>query len=67
MTADPELPFLSERYRLVRVVGSGGMATVYLADDLKHHRRVAVKVMKPEIARAIGHDGSSGRSGSRRG
>ena len=43
-----------ERYAIQRAVGSGGMATVYLAEDLKHHRRVAVKVLKPELAAALG-------------
>lgn len=38
---------LSSRYRVERVLGEGGMATVYLAEDLKHHRKVAVKVMRP--------------------
>lgn len=47
---------LSDRYRLGRELGRGGIATVYLAEDLKHRRRVALKVMKPEIARAIGRD-----------
>ena len=41
-------------YRVERELGSGGMATVYLAEDLKHRRRVAVKVIKPEVAQAIG-------------
>jgi serine/threonine-protein kinase len=39
---------LSERYRLEQELGSGGMATVYLAEDTKHHRKVAVKVLRPE-------------------
>lgn len=56
MSSDPGPPFLSERYQVLRVLGSGGMATVYLAEDLKHGRKVAVKVMKPEVARAIGDD-----------
>ena len=47
---------IAGKYRLIREVGSGGMATVYLADDLKHHRQVALKVMKPEMASAIGQD-----------
>jgi predicted ATPase/tRNA A-37 threonylcarbamoyl transferase component Bud32 len=47
---------IAGKYRLIREIGSGGMATVYLADDLKHQRQVAVKVMKPELASAIGHD-----------
>ena len=41
-------------YRLERVVGRGGMATVFLAQDVKHRRQVAVKVLKPEVAAAIG-------------
>lgn len=41
---------LSERYRLTRELGRGGMATVFLARDLKHERDVAVKVMRPELA-----------------
>jgi eukaryotic-like serine/threonine-protein kinase len=45
---------LSERYRLRHEIGRGGMATVYLADDLKHERRVAVKVLRPELATAVG-------------
>ncbi|MEO7521323.1 MAG: serine/threonine-protein kinase, partial [Gemmatimonas sp.] len=45
---------LADRYRIERELGMGGMATVYLADDLKHKRRVAVKVLKPELAAVIG-------------
>ncbi len=45
---------LADRYRLERELGQGGMATVYLALDLKHHRRVAIKVLRPELAAAIG-------------
>ena len=41
---------LADRYRLERELGAGGMATVYLAADLKHDRRVAIKVLKPELA-----------------
>jgi eukaryotic-like serine/threonine-protein kinase len=47
---------LAARYRIVREVGAGGMAAVYLAEDLKHHRRVALKVLHPELAHAIGPD-----------
>ncbi|MEO8580915.1 MAG: serine/threonine protein kinase, partial [Gemmatimonadales bacterium] len=47
---------LSDRYRIERELGSGGMATVYLAQDLKHDRRVAVKVLRPELAAVIGAD-----------
>ena len=45
---------LADHYRLERVLGAGGTATVYLALDIKHHRQVAVKVLKPEIAGALG-------------
>jgi len=45
---------LTDRYRIERELGAGGMATVYLAEDLKHHRRVAVKVLRPELAHALG-------------
>jgi len=45
---------LSDRYRLERELGEGGMATVYLAQDIKHNRRVAVKVLRPELAAVIG-------------
>ncbi len=41
---------LADRYALQEEVGAGGMATVYLARDLKHDRRVAVKVLRPELA-----------------
>ncbi len=45
---------LADRYAIERELGSGGMATVYLAEDLKHHRKVALKVLRPEIAAAVG-------------
>jgi hypothetical protein len=45
---------LAERYRLERELGAGGMATVYLAQDLKHDRQVAIKVLRPELAAVIG-------------
>jgi eukaryotic-like serine/threonine-protein kinase len=45
---------LADRYRIERELGAGGMATVYLAEDLKHHRRVAVKVLRTELAFALG-------------
>jgi len=41
---------LADRYRIERELGAGGMATVYLAQDLKHDREVALKVLKPEMA-----------------
>ena len=45
---------LADRYRIEREIGAGGMATVYLAEDLKHHRQVAIKVLRPELAAVIG-------------
>ena len=45
---------LEGRYRIERELGQGGMATVYLAEDLKHDRRVALKVLKPELAAVVG-------------
>ncbi len=45
---------LAGRYTIERELGSGGMATVYLAQDLKHERQVAVKVLRPELAAALG-------------
>ncbi|MEP7326091.1 MAG: protein kinase [Gemmatimonadota bacterium] len=45
---------LADRYRIERELGAGGMATVYLAQDLRHDRKVAVKVLRPELAAVIG-------------
>jgi len=45
---------LAGRYRIERELGQGGMATVYLAEDLRHDRKVAVKVLKPELAAVLG-------------
>ena len=45
---------LADRYRIERELGQGGMATVYLAADLKHDRKVALKVLKPELAAVLG-------------
>src|SRR5215471_11057953 len=45
---------LADRYAIERELGAGGMATVYLARDLKHERLVAIKVLRPELASAIG-------------
>jgi serine/threonine-protein kinase len=45
---------LADRYRIERELGRGGMATVYLAEDLKHARRVALKVLRPELSPALG-------------
>src|ERR1044071_6042265 len=47
---------LADRYRIARELGQGGMATVYLAHDLKHDRKVAIKVLRPELAAVIGAD-----------
>jgi serine/threonine-protein kinase len=60
MTA-PQVPdrlstALAGRYRVERELGAGGMATVYLAEDVKHSRKVAIKVLKPELAAVIGAD-----------
>src|SRR5262245_38533301 len=57
----PEVPddlatALAARYRVERQIGAGGMATVYLARDLKHQRAVAIKVLKADLAAAIGAD-----------
>ncbi len=54
MTLDRLRASLAERYRLERELGQGGMATVYLAEDLKHGRKVAIKVLRPELASVIG-------------
>src|SRR5262245_13811656 len=43
---------LADRYRIERELGRGGMATVFLAEDLKHRRRLAIKVLDPEAATA---------------
>ena len=45
---------LEGRYTIERELGEGGMAAVYLADDLKHERKVALKVLKPELAAVVG-------------
>jgi len=45
---------LADRYRIERELGAGGMATVYLAQDLRHDRKVAIKVLRPELAAVIG-------------
>ncbi|HET9293416.1 MAG TPA: serine/threonine-protein kinase, partial [Gemmatimonadales bacterium] len=45
---------LADRYRIEHELGQGGMATVYLAEDLKHKRKVALKVLKPELAAVLG-------------
>jgi tRNA A-37 threonylcarbamoyl transferase component Bud32 len=47
---------LADRYHIERVVGRGGMATVYLADDVRHRRKVAIKVLSSDLAAALGAD-----------
>ncbi len=54
MSIDRLKAALADRYRIERELGQGGMATVYLAEDLKHDRRVAIKVLRPELAAVIG-------------
>jgi len=54
VTLDRLRASLADRYRLERELGQGGMATVYLAEDLKHRRKVALKVLKPELAAVLG-------------
>ena len=59
MTGGPEDSLrtaLAGRYRIERELGQGGMATVYLAHDLKHDRDVAIKVMRAELAASVGRD-----------
>ena len=53
---------LAGRYRIEREIGQGGMATVYLAEDLKHDRKVAIKVLRPELAAIIGAERFLARS-----
>jgi serine/threonine protein kinase len=55
-TLDGLASALAGRYTVVRELGRGGMATVYLADDLKHHRRVAIKVLRAEVGALLGPD-----------
>jgi serine/threonine-protein kinase len=47
---------LADRYTIERELGAGGMATVYLAKDLKHRRKVAIKILRPELAAILGPD-----------
>ncbi|MGH7583058.1 MAG: protein kinase domain-containing protein [Gemmatimonadales bacterium] len=54
MSVEPIRAALADRYTIERELGAGGMATVYLARDVKHDRQVAVKVLRPELAAVIG-------------
>src|SRR4030095_15498012 len=45
---------LADRYRVDRELGQGGMATVYLAEDVRHRRKVALKVLHPELSAVLG-------------
>ena len=57
MTSDPITRLntaLEGRYAIERDIGEGGMSTVYLAEDLRHERKVALKVLKPELAAVVG-------------
>ncbi len=47
---------LADRYTIERELGRGGMATVYRASDVRHHRTVAIKVLLPEVASQLGPD-----------
>ena len=47
---------LSHRYRFERILGSGGMAVVYLAEDLERSRKVAIKVLRSDLAAAVNAD-----------
>src|SRR5687768_18580014 len=53
-TADVLRAALADRYRIERELGAGGMATVYLAEDVRHRRRVALKVLHPELSAVLG-------------
>jgi TolB-like protein/predicted Ser/Thr protein kinase len=58
MQAPPEAlcAALASRYKVERELGQGGMATVYLARDLKHRRQVAIKIVRPDVAAALGSE-----------
>ena len=53
-TADRFVAALADRYRIDRELGQGGMATVYLAEDVRHRRKVALKVLHPELSAVLG-------------
>ena len=64
-TADVLTVALADRYRIERELGAGGMATVYLAHDLRTDRQVAIKVLRPELAAVIGAVSSCSTGGRR--
>ena len=55
-TAERLAECLGDRYRIQREIGQGGMATVYVAEDIRHHRKVAIKVLHPELSAVLGPD-----------
>jgi eukaryotic-like serine/threonine-protein kinase len=55
-TAERLADALKERYRIERELGQGGMATVFLAEDVRHHRNVAIKVLHPELSAVLGSE-----------
>ena len=56
MIDDAARAALADRYRVERELGAGGTATVYLAEDLKHHRKVAIKVLRAQLSAVLGHE-----------
>jgi serine/threonine-protein kinase len=52
---------LADRYELLRELGAGGMATVYLARDVRHNRQVALKVLHPELSAVLGPERAARR------
>ena len=54
MSVDRLAAALADRYTILRELGAGGMATVYLAHDIKHDRDVAIKVLHPNLGAALG-------------
>ena len=54
MTSERLAAAVADRYRIERELGACGMATVYLAHDIRHDRNVAIKVLKPELAAVLG-------------
>src|SRR5687768_18307259 len=54
MTPERLTAAVADRYRIERELGRGGMATVFLAEDVRHRRRVALKVLHPELSAVLG-------------